>query len=98
MGLRNRGPYAPVRRPAPMIDFAAHEREAAAARANIAAVEAEARAGMAERRLDADPIAQLIQRCYAIEQRQDGFAQTLERLAEQVQTIIELMKDGSYGR
>lgn len=93
--LRNRGPYAPVRKgPAP-IDWPAHEAASARERAKVAAIEDEVRRARTEETLEANPIHQLTKRCYVIEQRQDAFDRRLGLLEERVDVIIGLLSRSS---
>lgn len=92
MGLRNRGPYAPQRQPV-TIDYAKMMEESDRARAQVAVVEEQVRANRFEERMDLDPISQLVKRCHVIELRQDAFEQKVTVLGEQVQTIIDMLRE-----
>lgn len=86
MGLRRRGVYAP-QRPGARIDWAGMEAARAEARAEQARVEELARQGANGFYGDADPIAQLVKRCHAIEERQGRIETRLEELVEMIETV-----------
>ena len=92
MGLRRRGPYAPARQQ-PAVDWAALERARDAVVAEQARVEEEARRAAQEFKGETDPVFQLVKRCHAIDLRQDAFEKRLEGLEEQMQTIINMLRE-----
>jgi hypothetical protein len=93
---RNRNPYAPQRQGAG-IDWNAQFAASAAARAQVAAVEEEVRQAQIEAKIDENPLSQLVKRCHTIDLRQDAFDKRLGRIEEQVQTIIDVLRESRVG-
>jgi hypothetical protein len=89
MGLmRRRGLYAPVWRPV-AIDWNREQAALSALRQQVIAVEERALADMRRVREEADPLAQLVKRCYGIEQTVNGLKAIVQQQNEQIATIIE---------
>ncbi len=94
--LSKRGPYAPRRQPAPMIDYGQLERERAAAHAEEQRVAEEARANSIARKMAADPLTQLIARCAAIEERLDAQEAGQRELREMVQAVGRIARGEEF--
>lgn len=92
MRLRSRGPYAPSRKPAE-IDWSAVRRESDRARQEAARIDREAREAASAFRTGTDPLSALVARCHSLDVRQDGLDQRLDRLEEQAQHIIDLLRE-----